>query len=338
VRILLTRLSALGDIVHTWPLAEALTRGGPSVELAWVVEEAFEPLVASHPAVSLAIPIATRRWRRRPFAAATRRGFRAARDAMRAFAPDVVVDPQGLMKSAAWGLVSGAPERIGLARSHRREALAGAAYTRTVTPAPEARHVVDINLSLAAAAGKTAEFGGAPDGTFLLRSAPRAAPAPGAVALLPATGGHGKEWPAASYVRLARRLTTAGARVVVVWGPSERQLAERIVAETGEGSAMAPPTSIPELASLLAGCAAVVGGDTGPVHLAASLGVPTVAIFITTDPERNGPRGTKARTVSSSLGRARGGSARSAAGDGVEVDEVLAALAGLIAVPSRLEG
>ena len=146
MRVLLTRLSALGDIVHTWPLAETLSRYGTPVELAWVVEEAFLPLVAGHPAVSRAIPVATRRWRKRPFDATTRREVLGARAAMRDFAPEVVLDAQGLVKSAVLGYLSGAPERVGLVRSSRREALAGAWYTRTVAPPPEARHVVDINL------------------------------------------------------------------------------------------------------------------------------------------------------------------------------------------------
>ena len=332
MRVLLTRLSAFGDIVHTWPLAEALTRGEPPVQLAWAVEEAFVPLIAGHPSVSCVIPIATRRWRRRPFDAATRREFRHTRDAMRGFAPEVVIDPQGLMKSAAWGLLSGAPERVGLARSHRRELPAGVTYTRTVAPPLEARHVVDINLSLSAAVGKTARFGGVPDAGFLLGSASHGAPGPavGSVALVPATGGRGKEWPAESYALLARKLTAAGTPVVVVWGPGERALAQSVVASAGDGTTLTPPTSIPELALLMSTCAAVVGGDTGPVHLAAALGVPTVAIFIATEPERNGPRGARAITVSAARGPARRGSARSSLGGDVEVAEVLAALKGLL--------
>ena len=333
MRVLLTRLSALGDIVHTWPLADALARGEEAVEVAWVVEEPFLPLVARHPAVALAIPVATRRWRRTPVAARTRREVLGARALLRRFAPDVALDPQGLCKSAAWARLSGAPTRVGLVRGSRREALAGLFYTRTVTPPPGVTHVVDINLSLASAVGAQPDFGAAPDGRFLLGGTARES-GPRAVVLLPGTGGHGKAWPATSFAALASRISERGMSVTVAWGPGERALAESVVAGAGGGAALAVPTTLPELAALLAGAAAVVGGDSGPVHLAASLAVPTVAIFLITDPERNGPRGPRVRVVSSARSGARGGSARSGTLGAIMVDEVLAALLHALEVPA----
>ncbi len=332
MRILLTRLSALGDIVHTWPLADALMRALPRLELAWMVEEPLLPLVAGHPAVGLAIPVATRRWRRRPLAPATRREIGATHRALRAFAPDVALDPQGLVKSAVCGALARAPERVGLASSHRRERLAGVFYTRTVVPPPEARHVVDVNVSLATALGVAAPLGGVPDGRFLLgdRQAPRAGGRP-MVALLPGTGGRGKAWAASDYAELARRLGNGGVATVVVWGPGERGLADAIAAAGGERAGAAPPTSIPELAALLARADVVVGGDTGPVHLAASLGAATVAIFLATDPARNGPRGANVTIVSGAGDGAARGSARSAPAAPVTVDAVHAAVTARLA-------
>jgi heptosyltransferase-1 len=328
VRVLLTRLSALGDIVHTWPLAAALAKQETAVELAWMVEEPFLPLVASHPAVALAIPVATRRWRHRPLAAATRREILELRSMVQSFAPDLVLDPQGLIKSAYWGAVARAPQRVGFSPSHRRERLAGVFYTRTVTPPPEARHVVDINLSLLTAVGLRAPLGAHPDGRFLLRSVPGATPlmARGAVGLLPATGGRGKAWQLENYTALARKLTDSGVPVTVIWGPGERALAERVVADAGARTELAPRTSIPELADLMSRFALIVGGDTGPVHLAASLGVPTVAIFVATDPNRNGPRGKRVRVVSAAGGRTRRGGARKALAGEVAIDAVFQAV------------
>ncbi len=329
---MLTRLSALGDIVHTWPLADALAAGEP-VELAWVVEEPFLPLVAGHPGVTLAIPVATRRWRRRPLAAATRREFATAVRSMREFGPQVAVDPQGLVKSAAWARLSGARERIGLARRYRREGPAGLLYTRTVAPPPEARHVVDINLTLAAALGQEAPSGRAPDGSFLLKATLPGPPVrPGTVALLPGTGGRGKAWPPERFAEVAARALALGAPVTVVWGPGERALAESIAA-VAPGAVVAPPTSLLELTGLLSRCAAVVGGDTGPVHLAASLGVPTVAVFVATDPERNGPRGGRVAIVSGARSGARNGDARTGVAAEVAAAAVSDALAGVLRVP-----
>ncbi|MBZ5587094.1 MAG: lipopolysaccharide heptosyltransferase I [Acidobacteriia bacterium] len=332
MRVLLTRLSALGDIIHTWPLAEALARDGSPVELGWVVEEGFLPLVAGHPAVSRTIPIATRRWRRRPLAATTRREIFSTLRSVREFAPELALDPQGLVKSAVWGLLAGAPARVGLVRSCRRELLAGAFYTCTVTPPSEAKHVVDINLSLLAAVGRTAQFGKVPDAGFMLCGAPGGTlgPPEGAVALLPGTGGRGKAWRPENYAALARRITAKGTPVVVMWGPGERDLAEGIAAAAGDGTTLAPPTSIRELAVLMSKCAGVVGGDTGPIHLSAALGVPTVAVFVATDPERNGPRGARVRVVSAAAGATQRGSAHSRSNGEVDVAEVFTVLGGIL--------
>lgn len=338
MRVLLTRLSAFGDIVHTWPLADAIDRHPDRPELAWLVEERFLPLVAGHPAVARPIPVATRRWRYHPLAAATRAEMSAVRRELRAFAPEFVLDPQGLLKSAVWVGASGAPHRVGLHRAVRRERLAGLFYNETVRPPDGIRHVVDINLALACALGMTPPFGAAPCAEFLRAAAPLAPAAlRGAVALLPAVAGAGKAWPAAGFAALARHLVANGRLPVVVWGPGERALAERICGAAA-GAALAPPTSLPELAGLLAGCAAVVGGDSGPVHLAAALGVPTVAVFVATDPERNGPRGPRVRIVSGARGRARRGRARTAGAATVAVEDVLAALdAALRPAPETLE-
>ncbi len=325
MRILLTRLSALGDIVHTWPLADALTRTEDATELAWVVEEPFLPLVALHPAVAHVIPVATRRWRRRPLAAQTRREVQHARRLAREFAPEVALDPQGLCKSAAWGLLSGAGERVGLARGFRREGLAGVCYTDTVTPPPGITHVIDINLSLGGALGRPVSYGAIPDGTFMLRGA-GPVPDPAPVVLLPGTGGSGKAWPASSFAALARGINGRGKPVTVAWGPGERALAEAVVAGAGGATTLAAPSTLSELTMLLARAAAVVGGDSGPVHLAASLAVPTVAVFVATDPERNGPRGRRVQVVTAARTGARGGRARSGALGEVGVDDVLAAL------------
>jgi heptosyltransferase-1 len=325
VRIVLTRLSALGDIVHTWPLADALTHGAEAVELAWVVEEPFLPLVARHPGVARAIPVATRRWRRSPVAAATRREIGEARRRLREFAPDVALDPQGLLKSAAWCALSGAPERVGLASQLRREKLSGLCYTRTVAAPPEMRHVVDINLSLAQALGRPVTYGASPDGRFMLHGAVSARQ-PGTVVLFPGAGGKGKVWPATSFSALARRATEYGLNVTVAWGPSERGLAEEVVAGAGGGTTLAPPTGLSELATLLSTCTAAVGGDTGPVHLAASLGVATVSIFVATDPERNGPRGQRVEVVKAARTGARAGRARSGATGEASVAEVFEAV------------
>ena len=328
MRVLLTRLSALGDIVHTWPLADALRGAVPDLVLGWVVERPFASLVEHHPAVTSVFTVATRRWRRTPFSTATRREVVATITGLRAFAADIVIDVQGLAKSAIWGWLAGARDRVGLHRSWRRELLAGAFYTRTVTPPASAVHVVDVNLCLGLPLGVVNASGSRPDGRFLLQHMSTPNPVPeNTVLVLPATGGIGKAWPEEAYAELASRLVSAGRPVLVAWGPGEEEVARRIAGQAGTGVGVAPPTSILELAELMARCSVIVGGDTGTVHLGASLGTPTVAVFLTTDPERNGPRGTSVRVLSGAAGGARRGRARTAPRSTITVEEVFATVA-----------
>lgn len=293
VRVLLTRLSSLGDVVHTWPLVEALARLEPRPHLTWVVEEQYLPLVAPHPAVDRAVPVATRRWRRRP-GVQTLQEIRAVVTLLRQGSPEVALDPQGLVKSAVWTALARAPRRVGLAPEVRRERAAGFFYSEA-SPSPRPRrHAVDIALSLLPALGIEPPWGAQPDGRFLLSGVAPAdpgAPGEGPVMLLPGTGRASKTWGRRSLVELARRLANGGLEVEVLWGPAERHLAEAIAAEARVR--LAPPTPLPTLPTHLARARGAVGGDTGPAHLAAALGVPTVMFHLDTDPQRSGARGRR---------------------------------------------
>jgi heptosyltransferase-1 len=324
--LLLTRLSALGDIVHTWPLAQALSS---SFRVFWLVEERFLPLVAPHPAVTQAIPVATRRWRKAPFSLTTWRQGRAAWERIRALCPEVAVDPQGLLKSAAWAWLAGVPRRLGFAATHRREGLAGAFYTETVSPSSQWVHVVDLNLALAAHLCGQAPFGSAPDASFLLPHLPPAPPEAKAVLLLPGSGQKKKNWPVQAFAALARLLQGEGLPVTVLWGPGEKRVAEAIC-QGAPGTNLAPPTQLLQLASFLAAGRAVVGGDTGPLHLAAALGTPTVALHLTTDPQRNSPRGPKVTVLAGAKSGATGGRARTGKEREISPEEVLAAVGALL--------
>ncbi|HHQ48354.1 MAG TPA: lipopolysaccharide heptosyltransferase I [Acidobacteria bacterium] len=302
MRLLLIRLSALGDVVHTWPLAVALKALDPAPELTWVVEEPLLPLVEGHPAVDRAIPTATRRWRQRLTGRSTRRELSRLGRALRSPRRDLCLDPQGTMKSAAVCRLSRAEHRVGLARPWRRETLAGLAYTAVVRPAAASPHVVATNLELLrAAGGHPPETPTAPDGRWLLGRAAnplgRAASTSYAV-LLPGTGQPSKIVPAEVLAETARTLAERGLEPVVAWGPGEKERADRVAELAGDGTRVAPPTGLLELAAMLGEAALVVGGDTGPVHLAASLGTPTVGVFMATNPLRNGPLGARVAVVS----------------------------------------
>jgi heptosyltransferase-1 len=303
VRIVLVRLSALGDIVHTWPLAVALAACDPRPHLSWVVEESFKPLVEGHPAVDAVFTTNTRKWRRHPLASSTRLEVAGLKSRLHELQPDLVLDPQGTVKSAMISRWTGAGRRVGLARPWRREQLAGLAYTDTVSGGPAGAHVVATNLALVRSIRPVSPEISHPEGSWLLEKIADSAPDRGGsgtpyAVVLPGSGGAHKVMAVNTLAGVARGLSGLGLEVIVAWGPGEEARAAAVASAAGHGTRLAPPTNLEELAFLLGSAGLVVGGDTGPVHLAASFGVPTLAVFLASDWRRNGPLGRRTAVVS----------------------------------------
>jgi heptosyltransferase-1 len=277
VKVLLVRLSAIGDVVHTLPLLPPLTRAGHHV--SWLVEPAARELLEGHPLLERVVVAPPAK--RFSMAAAN-----AARRALRSAAFDVALDLQGLFKSAAWSRFSGARRIAGHETRARREPLSRLLLHETVRVPPEAVHVIDKNLALLRALEINAV--GAREFTFPTLPEPAADDRPFAL-LNPGGGWPGKLWPAESYGALARHLRGRGLVPRVAWGPGERALAERVVAASNGSAELAPPTTLLELTALAQRARLVVAADTGPLHLACAVGAPVVALFGPTDPVRNGP-------------------------------------------------
>ena len=337
MRRALIRLSALGDIVHTWPLASALRVAVPQAHITWIVEEPLRILVEGHPAVDAVLDVATKRWRSRPTARRTRAEIAVLKGRFAELQADVCIDAQGVIKSAVVARWSAADRKVGLARPWRREWLPGLFYTETVDGSTHARHVVATNLEIVRAVGGTPPRDPVPpDGRWLLDRVRDRLPtgswaSPFAV-LLPAAGHPSKILPVATLARVARGLVELGIEAVVAWGPAERERAHAVAAMAGRGTHMAPPTDLAELSALLGAATVVVGGDTGPVHLAASFGVPTAAAFLTTDWRRNGPLGSRIAVVSGTADSDTGptGSARARPIRGITAAELLDAARSVI--------
>jgi lipopolysaccharide heptosyltransferase I len=337
MRIVLVRLSALGDIVHTWPLAEVVRAAQPQAHLTWIVEAAFVSLVDGHPAVDLVIPTRSKAWRRAPFDARTRHQMAELRTRLRELEADLALDPQGLVKSAAVTRWTRAPRRVGLARPWRRELAAGLAYTERLPGSLDHPHVVATNLALAAAVADAPPPSApvAPDGRWLARRV-ASNPVPGGergprAVLLAGVGQPHKSVSAQVMGEVARALAADDLDVVVAFGPGEASHAGRIVDSSGGCARLAPPTDLLELVRLLDGSRLVIGGDTGPMHLAASLGVPTVGVFLASDWRRNGPLGRRVAVVAASEpGSSRPtGRARSRPVRRVSAHDILSAADGL---------
>lgn len=284
--ILLVKTSSLGDVVHNLPVASDIRARFPGARIDWVVEEAFADIPRLHPGVRRVIPVAVRRWRRNLLAAATWGELREYRTAVRSEHYDLVLDTQGLIKSAL--LTRQARGRCaGYAAEAAREPLAAHFYDAAYA-IPKNLHAVERNRRLAAAA-----LGYAPNLPldYGIAAEPLAAawlPAAPYCVLLTASSRADKLWPEAGWLQLAAALNARGLVCVLPGGSAEeRERAARLAGGMAQAVA-APPMGITELARLLAGARLVVGVDTGLSHIAAALGRLTFCLFAGSHPELTG--------------------------------------------------
>jgi heptosyltransferase I len=261
-RILIVRLGAMGDIIHALPAAATLKHNYPGWRVSWAVEPRWAPLLAGNPFVDALVPV--RRDSVRTFLESWR--------ALRAERYDFAVDFQGLIKSALTATFARPKKIFGFHQSQLRERAAGLFYSeKTVS---RAAHVVDRNLELAASAGATAALkkfwlpAGTPEGVL---------PESDFVLASPLAGWRSKQWPIEYYRDLAEKL--------------RRELGMALVLNGPPGSGLDHISGLPGLLDATRRAAAVIGVDSGPLHMAAALAKPGVAIFGPTDPARNGPYG-----------------------------------------------
>jgi len=282
---LIVRLGALGDIVHALPLAAALRDHWPEARIDWVVEARHRALLDLVEGLDGVITFDSR-------AVVAGDGWVGIARQLRPRKYDVVLDAQGLIKSAAVARAAGGARTIGFAREHLREPLARALYSETVTPR-SGTHVVHKNLALLRALGVEVQTP-----RFRLRHDPpsmrvRAAigEVGGAFAVVnPGGGWPNKRWPADRFGAVAAAVRArAGLPALVLWGPDDRARANEVVAASQGAARLAPETSLADVVALVRAAALVVAGDTGPLHLAAAVGAPIVGIYGPTDPARNGP-------------------------------------------------
>lgn len=288
-RVLVVRLSAIGDVIHSLPVACALREAFPHCAVGWVVESRAAALLRGHPAIDELVEVP--------------RGFLKSpgylwqlRRRLRQWHPDVAIDVQSLSKSAVVAWLSGARWRIGFARPQGREI---APWLDRVLVQPKAVHVVEQYLELLEPLGirRPAVRFGIPE---LLGEAEAAAAwieqygLGGGFAVLNAgSGWPSKQWPSERFAALACHLGEVWRLPsLVVWsGEGERRLAEAIVGGAGGHARLAPATSLRELAALVRRARLFVSSDTGPLHLAAALGTPCVGLYGPWPAERNGPYG-----------------------------------------------
>jgi len=305
-RLLIVRLSAMGDVIHTLPAAEALRAAFPKAMIGWLIEERWVELLcapgaprrgprsAQRPLVDWVHTVNLKGWRTSLFEVQTIERIARVWNDVRAARYQVAVDLQGAIRSGVLARWSGAPMVYGAAES--RESPASLWYTRQV--AARGIHVIEQNLSVVETvtqrkvAVPPVDFPTDPRAETVCRELLAQHRIRDYAILNPGAGWGAKRWPSQRYGEVAPRLRDYGLHCFVNCGPGEEQLGEEVSAASG-GAAQALRLTITELVALTRGAKLFVGGDTGPLHLAAALRVPVVAIFGPTDPARNGPYRTR---------------------------------------------
>lgn len=293
-RVLIVKLSSLGDVVHAMPAVQDIRRARPGVRIDWVVERGFAPLVRRCEGVAGVIEADLRRWRQAPLARDTRAAWRAFRGALQSQAYDAVIDLQGLTKSALVARVARvSPGGRRYALANRTEGSSYEAPTRwaaDVAVRIEPRiHAVQRSRELCAAA---LGYEVPPGEHFGLRAA--STPVAGIgheVALVHGTSRDDKLWPEAHWVELGRRLVAQGMRLGLPHGTeAERERAHRLATALGAAEVW-PQLDLGRLSDRLAACAGVIGVDSGLSHIATALDRPHVQIYNFDTAWRTGPVG-----------------------------------------------
>ncbi|MCF8200328.1 MAG: lipopolysaccharide heptosyltransferase I [Sulfuritalea sp.] len=295
MRILLVKTSSLGDVIHNLPVVTDLRQNFPDAMIDWVVEEDFAEIPRLHPEVRRVIPVAVRRWRRSLPNPSTWTEVRSFRRTLQAEHYDLVIDTQGLLKSAFIARMAHG-KRCGYTASSAREPVAARFYD-AVFEVSKDLHAVERNRRLAAAAADY-RLSSAPDygvaascprsGTQSMHDTPSPSFGESSAVLLTATSRDDKLWPEECWIEAGRALHQKGLVCLLPSGNStERQRAARIALAIPDAVAL-PSLSLTELAQQLVGARIVIGVDTGLAHLAAALGRPTLALFSASDPALTG--------------------------------------------------
>ena len=335
MKILIVRVGAMGDVLHALPAVAALRVARPEWAIDWVVDPRWAPLLVNGEGQGSAVRrvhlAETKKWSKAPASPATLRSVFELRRALRGESYDLAVDMQGTLRSAVIGRMSGSAQLVGY--NHPREAMAAKFYKTKLER--KGAHVIE-------------------QGAALLREACGVELVPGHVelphegwadewaaedvgdrrtCLLAASAGWpAKCWAAEKFGKLAVELKALGMDVVVNAPRKDDALAAAVVAASG-GAARVVVCNVTGLIALMRRMTLLVGGDSGPTHLAAALGVPLVALFGPTDPERNGPRGPGAKVVlrdAASVTSYKRANSEDAGLARISVDAVMDAVQGLL--------
>jgi len=308
MRVLIVKISALGDVTHALPVLSYLSQVSPGIEIDWVVEASFTPLLEGNPHISMVIPVSLRSWRSDLFSTETLRAVRGVVTTLRERRYDIVFDIQGNIKSGVVAWLTGSPRRYGFDEGGVREYPNLWFTTNHVPLRTGDHHVTDRALRVV-----STPFGRdfrtmhlhtdivttpADDETAAIF---RAVLTDGPVILFhPGTTWETKKWHVAGWIELGKRIIAdqPDATIVFSWGnDDEMEVCQQIIRGVGRAARLLPRLSLGGYVAFLKQVDLAVGPDTGPIHMAAAVGTPTVSLYRATDGLRNAPRGEHHRFV-----------------------------------------
>ncbi len=287
MNILIIKTSSMGDIIHCLPIIADILAHFPTANVDWLVEEGFADIVTLHPKVRKVIPVAVRRWRKHLFSWATWQEFSTFKRQLKNQRYDVILDAQSLLKSALLATLA-TGTRHGQNFRCAREPLAALFYHRTYMVTRQ-QHALEQNRALAAQVFAYNNPSSAPDYGLSLTHDIALAPLPeNFVIAFHATSRDSKLWPSSHWINLGQQLHKQGFTLVLPWAnASELTRAETIAAQVAEAIVL-PKSNLTTLAQITAKAQAAIGVDTGLMHLAVALNIPTIALYTDTFPALNG--------------------------------------------------
>lgn len=289
MKVLIIKTSSLGDVLHTLPALTDAMNALSGIRFDWVVEEAFAEIPAWHPAVDNVIPVALRRWRKQPWQAIRSSEFANFWRSLRTHDYNLIIDAQGLMKSALLTRMARG-KRCGLDRASAREPWSALAYQQRYF-IPKQQHAIErVRQLFAAALGYPVPHDKLDYGITRDQFSQQT-PANDDIVFLHGTTWPSKQWPRSYWIRLAQLANAAGFSVSLPWGNKSEYSDAQTIAEACENARVLPKMNLTELGAVLASARAIIGVDTGLAHLAAALSVPTLTLYGATRPELTGTRG-----------------------------------------------
>jgi heptosyltransferase I len=302
MRVLIVKMSALGDIIHALPVLDYLHQVSPGIEVDWVVEEPFRHILDGNPLLDRVHVVRTKIWRRKPFAKATRNEIRSLKAALHERDYDLVFDIQGNLKSGLVDWLTGAEQRIGFARESLQESINLLFTTRHIPVKRQDYHITDQYLRLVSVPfgldfgcmRLVSDIATTPEDDETARTLLATLSDGLAFLFHQGTTWQTKYWYTEGWIELGKALLERypDSTILLSWGnDEERDAVSAIAAGIGRGARILGKFSLKGFAALLKKVDLVAGGDTGPVHIAAAVGTPTVSLYRASDGKRSGPRG-----------------------------------------------